>query len=114
MELLPKEAQKIEVENATVDFYKYIKDDITYYYFNTSMFGPPEPMVNAMIGLQLLDQNSKLIMINHKPPMGLFPKIQENYSYNMEELENGNHKITFIAKANIKSKIDFSQNTCTG
>lgn len=114
MEQLPKEAQKIELENGTVDFYKYIQDGITYYYFDTSMFGPPEPMVNAMVGLQLLDENSKLIMINHKPPMGLFPKIQQNYSYDIEELEDGNHKIIFTLKVGTKNKVDFSQNSCAG
>ncbi len=37
------------------------------------MTGPPEPMVNAMAGLRLLDNsNKKLIMINHKTPGGLF------------------------------------------
>ena len=80
MSLLPKDAKKLELENSTVDFYEYIKDGLTFYQFDTSECGPPEPMVNAMAGLQLLDNaNKRLIMINHKPPMGLFPKIQKNY-----------------------------------
>ena len=59
MQLLPADAKKIEIEGATVDFYTFIQDGTTNYYFDTSECGPPEPMVNAMAGLQLLDENSK-------------------------------------------------------
>ncbi len=63
------------------------------------MTGPPAPMVNAMCGLKLLDSSDKkLVMINHKPPMGLFPKIEDKYAYVIEELEDGRHKIIFGVK----------------
>ena len=114
MQLLPQDAKKIEVAASTVDFFEYIKDGLTHYYFDTSDYGPPEPMVNAMAGLQLLDENSKLIMINHKPPMGLFPKIQQNYSYDIDELEDGRHMVTFAYKEGSSPVTDFSQNTCAG
>ena len=114
MQLLPDDAKKVEIEGSTVDFYKFIKDGITNYYFDTSKCGPPEPMVNAMLGLQLLDANSKLIMINHKPPMGLFPKIQQNYNYLIEEIEDGMHSVTFTSKIDKKQETDFYQNTCAG
>ena len=114
MQLLPTDAKKIEVAASTVDFFEYIQDGITYYYFDTSDYGPPEPMVNAMAGLQLIKENSKLVMINHKPPMGLFPKIQHNYSYNIDELEDGRHMVTFSYKTGSSPKTDFSQNTCAG
>ena len=54
---LPKDAQKIEVAGSTVDFYTYMQDNNTIYQFDTSMTGPPEPMVNAMAGLKLLDSS---------------------------------------------------------
>ena len=114
MQLLPKDAKKIEIEGATVDFYTFIQDGTTTYYFDTSECGPPDPMVNAMAGLQLLDENSKLIMINHKPPMGLFPKIQQNYNYEINEIENGMHSVTFTFKSDSKPQTDFTQNTCAG
>jgi len=114
MQLLPNDAKKIEIEGSTVDFYTFIKDGIINYYFDTSEVGPPEPMVNAMAGLQLLDKNSKLVMINHKPPMGLFPKIQQNYTYEIEEIEDGKHIIIFTYKSNTRQQTDFSQNTCAG
>lgn len=114
MTQLPENAEKIELEGSTVDFYKYIQNEITYYHFDTSDRGAPEPMVNAMTGLQLLKDNEKLVMINHKPPMGLFPKIQQNYNYLIEELEDGRHKVTFSYKEGSNPETDFSQNTCAG
>lgn len=114
MQLLPNHAQKVEIAGSTVDFYKFIQNGTISYYFDTSECGPPEPMVNAMAGLQLLDENSKLIMINHKPPMGLFPKIQKNYDYLIEEIENGMHSITFTFKNGTKPQTNFSENTCAG
>ncbi len=51
-----------------------------YFEFDTSRCGPPEPMVNAMAGLKLVtDSGKKLVMINHKRPMGLLNKIGENF-----------------------------------
>jgi hypothetical protein len=52
--------------------------------------------------------------MNHKPPMGLFPKIQKNFSYEIEELSNGYHQITFSAKTGSKQETDFTQNSCAG
>ena len=86
MKFILENAEKITVAGASVDFYKQILDGTSYYYFDTSECGPPDPMVNAMAGLQLLDENSKLLMMNHKPPMGLFPKIQQNFSYEIAHI----------------------------
>lgn len=111
---LPKYAQKIEVDNATVDFFKYIENGLTYYYFDTSMFGPPEPMLNGMLGLQLIENTEDiLVMINHKPPMGIFPKIEENYDYEILE-EAGLAKIIFRYKKETISNTDYSSNHCSG
>ena len=91
---IPKNAKKIEIENSTVDFY----EDENYYYFDTSLTEPPEPMINAVAGLKLIDGEKKLIMINHKIPMGLFPKIEAYFKYEVEELNNGNIKVIFMKK----------------
>ena len=62
----------------------------------TSECGPPEPMVNAMAGLKLIDSaNKRLIMINHKVPGGLFGKIGQNFDHKIEELADGRAKVTF-------------------
>jgi len=106
---IPKNAKQIEVINSTVPFY----EDENYYYFDTSLTAVPEPMINAVAGLGLLDENKKLIMINHKIPMGLFPKIEAYFDYEVEELEDGNVKIIFTKKINLVSKLDFDTN-CSG
>ena len=115
MSFIPSEAEKIEVEGATVDFYKLAKDGESTYYFDTSKTGPPHPMVNAMSGLKLIkNTNDKLVMINHKAPAGLFPKIEDEYSYVVEELEDGRFKMTFSRKTDASATTDYSDNSCSG
>ncbi|DAB29450.1 MAG TPA: hypothetical protein CFH84_09410 [Sulfurimonas sp. UBA12504] len=105
---------EIKMEGATVPFLKEVVDAITYYTFDTSATPPPEPMINAMLGLQLLDTNSKLIMINHKSPGGLFPKIEAEFDYEVTDLEDGRVQVIFSIKQNAASTTDFSQNSCKG
>ncbi len=115
MELLPQDAEKIEVPGATVDFYRYTKDGITYYQFDTSRCGPPEPMVNAMSGLKLLDAPDKrLVMINHKKPMGLLDKIGDKYEIETESLEDGRVKLTFGYKEGVSETADLGDTACHG
>lgn len=106
--------EKIELVGTTVDFFRSIEDGLTTFQFDTSRCAPPEPMVNAMIGLQLLDENSKLIMINHKVPAGLFPKIDGDFEHSEEILEDGRAKVTFTKKAKPSNTTDFSQTSCSG
>ncbi len=92
------EKVKVDVQGATVPVYKYTEGDITYYEFDTSELGPPEPMVNALSVLKLLDgPNVRAVMINHSKPVGLFDKIGDKYEYEVEDL-NGKFKITFKLK----------------
>lgn len=106
--------KKIEVEGATVDFFEEIIDGLVTYSFDTSRCGPPDPMVNAMAGLQLLDENSQLVMVNHKSPGGLFPKIENDFEYTEETTEDDKAKITFRKKSNSANTTDFTQNSCSG
>jgi len=115
MELLPPDAEKIEVPGATVDFYRYIKDGITYYQFDTSRCGPPEPMVNAMSGLKLIDgPDKRLVMINHKKPMGLLDKIGENFDIEVENLDDGRVKLTFGYKEGASASANLNDTACHG
>ena len=61
MSNIPNDAVKIEVEGATVDFFKREKDGQSSYYFDTSAEGPPHPMVNAMNGLKLKKAQKTLL-----------------------------------------------------
>jgi len=104
--------KQIEVTGSTVDFFE--KEEGVFI-FDTSECQPPEPMVNAMCGLQLLKNPSqKLEMINHKAPLGLFPKIADDFDYKIEETENDMVKIIFTKKEDAKNSTDFTQNSCSG
>ena len=106
--------KEIEIDGATVPFYLYEDNGITYYKFDSSKTGHPEPMINAMIGLQTIKNDEKLIMINSKVPMGLFPKIQDEFDFEYSELDSGNFEIIFSKKSNTISSTDFSDTGCAG
>ncbi len=107
--------EALEVMGATVPFFTYTMGDTQYFEFDTSKCGPPDPMVNAMAGLKLIDSsNKKLVMINHKYPGGLIGKIGENYSHTKEETADGNVKLVFSYIAGESEKADLSKNSCGG
>lgn len=111
----PEQMQTMAVEGATVDFVTFKADGITFYQFDTSRCGPPEPMVNAMAGLRLIDApDKKLIMINHTSPGGLFSKIAENFDYVEAPLADGNVKVVFSYKALKSEQADLTQTHCDG
>jgi len=100
--------EKIEVLGSTVDFFKSIENGLTTYQFDTSNCPPPEPMINAMVGLQLLGDNSQLIMINHKSPAGLFPKIENDFTFFEDITDDGKAKVIFTKKSDINSSTNNS------
>jgi len=111
MSELIKEA--IEVEGANVPFFTYKEGEDQIIEFDTSKCGPPDPMVNAMAGLKLLDApNKKVVMINHKSPGGLLAKIGENYDIAEEKIEGGLVKLTFSYKSGESEKANLADNTC--
>lgn len=113
MNLIPDNAQEINLEGATVSFYKYSIDNTEYIQFDSSKCGHPEPMINAMVGLENLKDTQKLVMINSKAPMGLFPKVENNFSWEVEEIDNI-FKITFSKKGDTASDTDFDDRACNG
>jgi len=107
--------EKIEVAGATVDFYKYKDGDVEVYEFDTSRCGPPEPMVNAMAGLKLIDgPNKKLVMINHKKPMGLLDKIGANFNIADKKLDDGRVALEFTYKDGESEKANLNDASCGG
>jgi len=105
--------ESIEVEGANVPFYTYMQGEDQIIEFDTSKCGPPDPMVNAMAGLKLLDApNKKVVMINHKKPGGLISKIGENYNIVTQNMEDGRVKLTFSYKVGESEKANLSDNTC--
>lgn len=115
MSNIPSEANKIEVEGSTVDFFKVSNDGQSTYYFDTSAEGPPHPMVNAMSGLKLIkNTNNTLVMINHKTPGGLFGKLESDVSYVVQDLDDGLVKVVFSSISGTGSDSDLTQTSCGG
>ena len=114
MSLYPENAVEISVEGATVPFVKYEEDGMTVYQFDSSKAGHPEPMINAMTGLSLVQNGEKLVMINSKAPMGLFPKIEADFNFAVEELSDGRFKISFTRKGEGDTTTDFTATSCSG
>jgi hypothetical protein len=86
----------IEVPRATLNFYKYEEDGLTYYEFNATQCQPPEPMINAMVGLSLLkSKNDRLVGIFFHEPFPLYDRVPLSISHEAKELENGDFRITF-------------------
>jgi hypothetical protein len=105
----------LNVEGATVPFYQYKKDGFTVIEFDSSSCVPPEPMVNAMLGLALVkDAHTKLIMINHRSPVGLFPKIDKNFDIKESVLEDGKVQLEVFYKEGLSELADLSDKSCNG
>ena len=105
--------EALEVAGATVPFFTYKEGEDQIIEFDTSKCGPPDPMVNAMAGLKLLDApNKKVVMINHKSPGGLLAKIGENYDIAEEAMDGGLVKLTFSYKSGESEKANLADNSC--
>lgn len=86
----------LEVPGTSLPFYTYEDEGITYIEFDASASHPPEPMVNAMKGFELIAGTDKrLVMINAHEPTPLYPRIANDFSWDIEVLESGDIKIVF-------------------
>ncbi|AOO65574.1 hypothetical protein [Sulfurospirillum halorespirans] len=111
----PIDATLLHVNNATVPFFTYFQEGIEFISFDTSTCVPPEPMVNAMIALELLDApTKKVVMINHRSPVGLLAKVQLFYDIEVRELDGGKLQLIFSYKEGMSDKVDLSQKQCAG
>ncbi|MDD2383654.1 MAG: hypothetical protein PHN18_05645 [Sulfurospirillaceae bacterium] len=111
----PNDAKLIEIENTTVPFYGYMQDGKHVIGFDTSSCVPPEPMINAMIALEkLTDETIQIVMINHRSPVGLLAKVGNFYDIVIEDLGDSKQKLTFSYKAGESEKADLSKKNCAG
>lgn len=86
----------ISVPRATLDFYRYEEDGLNCYEFDATLCQPPEPMMNAIIGLSLLkSKNDRLVGIFFHEPFPLYERVPLTISHEAIELENGDFKIIF-------------------
>ncbi|MBL0722047.1 MAG: hypothetical protein JJV88_05650 [Sulfurovum sp.] len=110
----PDNAEQFSPEGATVPFFKYEIAESQIIEFDTSKSGPPEPMVNAMIGLSMVNNNTKLLMINHKIPAGLINKIDENYIIESVDTSDGGVQLLFSYKNGKSEEANLSDHSCHG
>ena len=88
--------QKIEVPRATLEFFKYEEDGLTYYEYDATKCQPPEPMVNTMVGVSLLKgPNDRLVGNFFHEPFPLYERLPLTIGHVAEEQESGDFKITF-------------------
>ncbi|MDD2448969.1 MAG: DUF2249 domain-containing protein [Sulfurimonas sp.] len=86
----------VEVEGTTLPFYTYEKDGLVYYEFDASGCTPPEPMVNTIRGLSLLESTShRLVGIYFHEPFPLYERIPITILHDVLEREDGTFEITF-------------------
>lgn len=110
----PNNAETFTPEGATVPFFRYQLGEDQIVEFDTSKCGPPEPMVNAMIGLKMVGSHTKLLMISHKKPMGLLEKIEENYHIEDTKTPDGKVQLLFSYREGKSEKADLTKNSCHG
>lgn len=90
----------LEVPGASLPFYTYDEDGITYIEFDSSASHPPEPMVNVMRGFELIaGTDRRLVMINAQEPVPLYPRIADSFAWDVEVLDSGDVKIVFTNKS---------------
>lgn len=110
-----QEKKELQVEGATVPFYEYKLQETHYIEFDTSKCAPPEPMVNAMLALDFIkDANTKVVMINHKSPLGLLGKIGKDFEIEDSALDDGCVRLVFSYKQGASEGADLSSNSCAG
>lgn len=110
-----KSKQEMSVKGATVPFYTYMSDNMDVIEFDSTNCVAPEPMLNAMLGLELLvSEKMKLVMFNRMSPVGLYAKIDKYFDIKEDTLEDGRVKLEIFYKKGISDKADLSDKTCHG
>ncbi len=86
----------VTVPRATLDIYNYKEDGLNIYEFNATECSPPEPMVNTIVSLEMLQtEDDRLKVIFFHEPQPLFERVSASYSYESKELEDGDFLVTF-------------------
>ncbi len=87
---------KIEVPKTTLDFYTYEDNGLTFYEYDATGCQPPEPMVNTITGLSLLQKpTDRLVGRFFHEPFPLYSRIPLTIEHSATELESGDVLVTF-------------------
>ncbi len=86
----------VEVPRATLPFYRYEEDGLTYYEFDATQCQPPEPMVNTMVAMSLLkSENDRVVGIYFHEPFPMYERLPAAIKRESKELENGDVRVEF-------------------
>lgn len=86
----------LTVPGSTVPFTSYEIEGIEYVEFDCTHCQPPEPMVNLVYALKLLDAKDKrVVMINMQEPTPFYPRIADEVAWEVTPLKNGDVRIEF-------------------
>ncbi len=89
----------ITIPRATLDIYYYEQDGLHIYEFDATECSPPEPMVNTIVVLEMLKNETDILKVTYfHEPMPLYERIETLFSYEAQELENGNFLVVFQRK----------------
>lgn len=110
-----KNAKEIFAEGATVPFYEFSQDGVCYIGFDSRKCVPPEPMINALIALNLIENSGKkVMMINHHYPVALVPKIEQSYDITHQKLDGEEVRVIISLKQGVSAKILDTNVRCGG
>ncbi len=86
----------VEVPGTTLSFYTYEESGLRFFEFDATECNPPEPMVNTMRGLSLLEsENDRLVGLFFHEPFPLYSRIPLTFTHEATELENGDFRVVF-------------------
>ncbi len=100
---------------ASLPFWLYRAGNNAMIEFDSSGCACPVPMVNAMVGLERIAASGEtLVMINGFEPEGLYDRIQDFFTWQVEPLSGDRVRIIFTVIDGMTEGFDFSQRHCNG
>ena len=106
---------EISIAGASLPFWNYRVGEDTLIEFDSCGCACPIPMQNAMAGLErIATRHEKLIMINGFEPQGLYERIRDHFTWQVEHLSAERVMVVFTPIAGSADRLDFSQRHCKG
>lgn len=107
--------QPIQIEGASLPFYRFQEGGDTVIEFDSTGYGCPIPMVNAMAGLKHAATSGEILhMINGFEPQGLYARIEGHFTWTVNVESDKQVRVCFTPVAGCAGELDFSNNRCKG
>ena len=93
------EKKLMTIPRATLDIYNYSEDGLNVYEFDATECSPPEPLVNTIVTLEMLKNDSDILrVLFFHEPFPLYERLEESFLHDAVELESGDVLVTFKRK----------------